>query len=287
MPRQARIDYPGLLQHVIVRGIERRPIVADDTDRERFIQRLEHLTQETAVDCYAWALLDNHFHLLVRPRVDRLATFMRRLLTSYAVSFNKRHSRSGHLFQNRYKSIVCDENAYLLELIRYIHLNPLRAGIIATLEELEQHPWCGHSQLMGASSGSIINQDFVLPLFSQQCKKSRQAYQQFIADGIGKEVIHLSGGGKKTTLALDDNLSEEDYFDERILGGGNFVETVLSQTNPDLITKKPTIREWGQVLKHHLFLLHPPHDQTSTHRIPRCRLPHHLSWQCQAEYLQR
>ncbi|NOY13070.1 MAG: transposase, partial [Deltaproteobacteria bacterium] len=123
MPRHARIDAPELLQHVIVRGIEKRPIFLDDQDREDFLARFSLLLNETATDCYAWALLDTHFHLLLRPRIGKLASFMRRLLTGYAVVFNLRHKRAGHLFQNRYKSIVCDGDAYLLELVRYIHLN--------------------------------------------------------------------------------------------------------------------------------------------------------------------
>jgi REP element-mobilizing transposase RayT len=128
MPRLARLDIAGLLQHVIVRGIERRDIFSDDIDRQNFVDRVITLLSETGVRCYAWAILSNHFHLLLKPTATPLASFMRRLLTGYAMSFNRRHTRSGHLFQNRYKSIVCEEEPYLLELVRYIHLNPLTAG---------------------------------------------------------------------------------------------------------------------------------------------------------------
>ena len=128
MPRHARIDIPGFLQHVIVRGIERRDIFITDDDREDFVRRLSGLLEETSTACYAWALLDNHVHLLLIPTEISLSILMRRLLTGYAVSFNLRHKRAGHLFQNRYKSIVCDSDVYLLELVRYIHLNPVRAG---------------------------------------------------------------------------------------------------------------------------------------------------------------
>jgi REP element-mobilizing transposase RayT len=140
MPRSARLDSPGLLQHVIVRGNERRPIFLDDQDRSFFLGRFSSLLQATDTDCLAWALLTNHFHLLLRPRSGHLATFMRRLLTSYAVTFNRRHKRSGHLFQNRYKSFVCEEEVYFLELVRYIHLNPLRAGRVVDLDALAMYP---------------------------------------------------------------------------------------------------------------------------------------------------
>ena len=117
MPRSPRLDIPGLLQHVIVRGIEKRDIFFEDREREFFVERLSSLLKETEVRCFAWALMSNHFHLLLMPTHGTLATFMRRLLTGYAVYFNREHNRTGHLFQNRYKSIVCEEEPYLLELV--------------------------------------------------------------------------------------------------------------------------------------------------------------------------
>ena len=125
MPRLARLDAPGVLHHIIIRGIERRKIFRDDRDRENFLDRLERILLETKTGCYAWTFLENHAHFLMRTGEIPLATVMRRLLTGYAVSFNRRYKRHGHLFQNRYKSIVCQEDTYLLELVRYIHLDPL------------------------------------------------------------------------------------------------------------------------------------------------------------------
>lgn len=130
MPRLARLDALGVLQHVIARGIGRREIFTDDKDRQSFLDRLGGILGETNTECFAWALIPNHFHLLVRTGLAPLSQVMRRLLTGHAVVFNRRHRRSGHLFQNRYKSVVCEEDPYLLELVRYIHLNPLRAGIV-------------------------------------------------------------------------------------------------------------------------------------------------------------
>ncbi len=149
MPRQPRLYIPHVLHHVIVRGIERRDIFADDTDRERFVARLSSLLTKSATKCFAWSLLPNHFHLLLMPTTISLADTMRSLLTGYAVYFNRKYQRSGHLFQNRYKSILCEEEPYLLELIRYIHLNPLRAGLVPDLDSLERYPWSGHAVLLG------------------------------------------------------------------------------------------------------------------------------------------
>ena len=149
MPRKSRIDAPGALHHLIVRGIERRKIFDDDTDRNSFIDRLDHIVTDTKTGCYAWALIPNHFHLLFRTGQVPIATVMQRLLTGHAGYYNKRHRRSGHLFQNRYKSILCQEDAYLLELVRYIHLNPLRAGLVQDYHRLSKYPYCGHSALLG------------------------------------------------------------------------------------------------------------------------------------------
>ena len=131
MPRKARIDAAGALHHIIVRGIECRKIFRDDADRDAFLARLGKVIDETQTDCFTWALIPNHFHLLLRTGLTPISTVMRRPLTGYAVQFNKRYRRHGHLYQNRYKSILCQQQAYLQELVRYIHLNPLRAGLVS------------------------------------------------------------------------------------------------------------------------------------------------------------
>src|SRR3989338_7612133 len=128
MPRQARLDAPGTLHHVIIRGIEKKPIVKDDADRKAFIDRMGQLAFESQTAIHAWALMTNHAHILLQSGPKGLPSLMRRLLTGYAITFNKRHRRHGHLFQNRYKSIICDKDSYFTGLVRYIHLNPLRAG---------------------------------------------------------------------------------------------------------------------------------------------------------------
>ncbi|MDA3902631.1 MAG: transposase [Desulfuromusa sp.] len=229
MPRSARIDIPNLLQHVIIRGIERRNVFVDDDDRHNFVKRFSDLLIATETDCLAWALLDNHVHLLLCPRPTPLAKFMRRLLTGYAVTFNRRHQRSGHLFQNRYKSIVCDEEDYLLELVRYIHLNPLRAGLVSTLEELDHYPWCGHSVLLGQAAlpGQVMSE--VLARFGKTIKTSRQGYRAFVAEGVAmgrRNDLVGSGRQRRQTVAEQQG---NDFRDARILGNGDFVEQLLLQ----------------------------------------------------------
>jgi REP element-mobilizing transposase RayT len=133
----------------MIRGIERRSIFLNTEDREDLIERLTTLLPETKTTYYAWVFIPNHAHFLFRSGTNGLAALMRRLLTGYAVSFNLRHNRHGRLFQNRYKSIICQEDIYLKELVRYLHLNPIRAKFLAELKELDQYSYSGHRALRG------------------------------------------------------------------------------------------------------------------------------------------
>ncbi|MBW2635955.1 MAG: transposase, partial [Deltaproteobacteria bacterium] len=154
MPRKARIDPPGALQHIIARGIARRKVFDDNADRDFFVDRLGLILTDTNTQCFAWALIPNHFHLLLKTGTTPIATVMKRLLTSYAMHYNRRLKRHGHLFQNRYKSILCQEDAYLLELVCYIHLNPLRAKQVEDMNGLDNYLYGGHSTLMGKTTAA-------------------------------------------------------------------------------------------------------------------------------------
>lgn len=224
MPRQPRLDIPGLLQHVIVRGNEGRNIFRTNIDRHDFVNRLSALLVETHTDCFAWALIPNHFHLLLKPKGCELKHLMRRLLTGYAVNFNKRHQRSGHLFQNRYKSIVCEEDTYLLELIRYIHLNPLRAGLVKDLDALARFPWSGHGGLLGCTTLEGQCTGEVLALFGDHQASASRRYEDFVADGVGLGARPDLSGGERKRSCGNQCSKEPQAFDERILGSGNFVQ---------------------------------------------------------------
>ena len=160
MPRKARIDAPGAVQHVIIRGIEKKDIFRTDADRRNFLKRFGTIVADSETACYAWALMPNHIHLLLRTGLMPISTVMRRLLTGYAVSFNRKYNRHGHLFQNRYKSILCQEDPYLKELVRYIHLNPLRADLVTDMTVLNTYPWSGHSVIMGKTRREWQNVEY-------------------------------------------------------------------------------------------------------------------------------
>ena len=235
MPRLPRIDIEGVLQHVMIRGIEKRDIFIDNRDRFDFLERFSRLLLKTNTECLAWSLLSNHAHALLRPRRGNgsLSELMQRLLTGYAVAFNLRHHRCGRLFQNRYKSIVCEEDSYLLELIRYIHLNPIRAGLVPSIRKLDTYKWSGHAGLMGCAllPGQVIGD--VLLQFDDDEKKARKKYHDFVTDGIALgRRNELVGGGLKRRMTLSGPHDYEPY-DERILGSGDFVEEVWQETeNP-------------------------------------------------------
>ncbi len=233
MPRQPRLDAPNALHHVMVRGLERRVIFRDDTDRDDFLARLAALAEHGALTVYAWALLPNHAHLLVRTGMRPLARSMRSLLTGYAGTFNRRHERVGHLFQNRYKSVVVEEEPYLLELVRYLHLNPLRAKVVPDLRSLDRYPWTGHSALLGKVPRPWQATQAVLAQFAASPRRARAAYRAFIADGIPQgRRPDLQGGGLVRSLggwAAVGSLrrGREAYgSDERVLGSAEFVEAL-------------------------------------------------------------
>ena len=242
MPRLARLDAPGVLHHVMGRGIEKKRIFYSDEDRNDFLGRLELLAKDGAMEIYAWVLMPNHFHLLCKTKKLPLATIMRRLLTGYVVNFNKRHKRYGHLFQNRYKSIVCQENVYLKELVRYIHLNLLRADIVKNIKDLNRNPWSGHSALTGKIKRKWQNTKYVLSFFDGS-GDSRKNYLQYVKDGIDQgRRPELVGGGLirsmgswSAVLAIRRSGVKEEY-DQRILGDGDFVKQVISGLD-DLVKK--------------------------------------------------
>lgn len=149
MARGPRIDAPGVAHHVMIRGIERRKIFHDTEDYESFLSRLDVLVPELGFRCFAWALMPNHVHLALQTGPVPLARLMARVGTGYALGFNHRHQRVGHLFQNRYRSRPVNDDRDLLGLILYIHRNPLRAGLVDEPDELGRFPWCGHGALSG------------------------------------------------------------------------------------------------------------------------------------------
>ncbi len=237
MPRQARLDYPGSLNHVIIRGFERRKIFLDDSDKDDFLQRLSHLMPSTQMACYAWCLLPNQIHLLMKSGGLGLSYLMRRLLTGYVVSFNKKHNRSGPLFQNRFKSVLCQEDLYLTELVRYIHLKPLTDKLVNSLPNLAKYEYCGHGALLGESDVQWQDTRYILSRFAKKAGDAQKEYLAFVKEGHQSgQTRELTGGGLIRSAGgwtelkkLRKSGAEKAKGDERILGDYKFVSMVLSK----------------------------------------------------------
>jgi len=235
------LDAVGALHHVMARGIEGCDIFRDDSDRDEFVRRLAVVVERTGLEIHAWTLMPNHFHLLARTKIAPLERAMRALLTGHAIYFNRRHQRVGHLFQNRYKSIVCDHDSYFLELVRYIHLNPLRGGVVPSLEALDSYPYSGHATLLGRYRRPWQVTELVLRALGNDAVSSAAAYRCFVskaasqgrrADLVGGGLVRSAGGW----AAVKELRRGRERFasDERVLGDTNFVERLLAELgNPE------------------------------------------------------
>jgi len=236
------------LHHVILRGIEKRRIVDDDEDREDFTARMGANALDTGTSVYAWALMTNHAHILLRSGTAGLPTFMRRFLSGYAVFYNRRHRRQGQLFQNRYKSIVCEEDPYFKELVRYIHLNPLRAGLVETLAKLDRYKWCGHGVVMNRCKNDWQDRRYVLKWFGRKDEEAQKAYRRFVKEGIalgkrpdltGGGLIRSVGGWSVVKSMRNSGIKEES--DARILGSGEFVSAAIKHAAEKVKYQLPAV----------------------------------------------
>ena len=185
--------------------------------------------------------MTNHAHILLRSAEIGLSGYMRRLLTGYAISYNRRHGRWGHLFQNRYKSIICEEDAYFTELVRYIHLNPLRAKLVKNFDKLDRYRWCGHSVLIGKVKNDWQDRDYVLKWFGTKEGEAKKYYRDYVKKGIDKgRRPELVGGGLIRSLGGWSAVKrmrrsgDREWSDDRILGSGEFVEQVIKEAEAKL-----------------------------------------------------
>lgn len=242
---------PGGYYHVIGRGLERRRIFADDADKDNFLARLGEKLPRLEMHCLAWAVMPNHYHLLIRVGEQPLSTLMASVLGGYAGHYNRRHMRHGYVFQNRYSSILCDENTYLLELIRYIHLNPLRAGITGTIDDLACYPWTGHAGISENRPRPWHAAEDLLALFGKERRRALGRYKAFLAEGakVKPSPAQYSRGGLIRSHGgweMLSRLRKEHRCcigDERILGDSHFVEKALKQDRMNIDARSRLQRE--------------------------------------------
>jgi putative transposase len=183
LPRGARVDAPGTIHHVWSRGVERGVIFGDDGDRFDLRDRMASIAPECGASVPAWAFLGNHFHLVVRTGPVRISTLMRRVLTGYALRFNQRHARSGYVFQGRFGSRIVGDSTGLMTIIRYVHRNPVEAGIVRDLDGLEDYRWCGHAALVGRRAPhSFEAVSLALSVFDDDAHNARRMLREWMRE---------------------------------------------------------------------------------------------------------
>ena len=185
MTRPLRLEFPGAVYHITARGDAQEDIFLDDSDRTSFLDLLAREVRQQRWQLYAYCLMDNHYHLLLETPEPNLVAGMRRLNGVYTQAFNRRHGRVGHVLQGRYKSILVDRDAYLLELCRYVVLNPVRAGMV---KRAGDWPWSSYRATMGRTAApDWLRADWVLAQFADDPARAREAYRQFVRAGVEAE----------------------------------------------------------------------------------------------------
>ena len=242
MPTKKRITVPGACVHIMARGISGTDIFSDDEDRRMFLSLLSLGIGQNGYLCYAWTLMSNHYHLLVRSSENPLERLMRRLNSRYAQYHNNKTGRKGYLFQDRYKSIITQDQHYLEELIRYIHLNPLRAGICKTMDELDRYPWCGHAALVGTIANTFQSTDAVLRRFGAGVDEARRRYKDFLLQGIDNvDDDWLLATVRNCNAGVEDRDRPECW----VIGDREFVVSVMKKNEQRLRMSRAAREQWS------------------------------------------
>jgi len=219
MARKPRIEYEGAFYHVITRGNQRQKVFKDRYDFLKYIEILSSYKRRYNYYLYCYVLMSNHIHLLIETREIPLSKILQGVNQSYTMYFNRRYKTVGHLFQGRYKAILCDRDEYLLTLVKYIHLNPVRAKVVKIPDEYE---WSSHHNYAKQNSkGDLIDTDQVLRMFSEDKAAARKLYKAYMGDGltIKKEDIYRT-------------------IDQRILGREEFIDKVIDKYEGELVKEK-------------------------------------------------
>ncbi|MEP5764848.1 MAG: transposase [Halieaceae bacterium] len=193
MARPLRLEFAGALYHVTSRGDRREDIYEEDADRLAFLAVLDDVCNTYNWVCHAYCLMSNHYHLLIETPDANLSKGMRQLNGVYTQCFNRSHRRVGHVFQGRYKAILVEKQSYLLEVARYIVLNPVRAAMVPSAGEW---PWSSYRAMVGcAESRSCLTMDWVLSAFGKRRLDAIERYKRFVAEGKGQPALwhHLKG----------------------------------------------------------------------------------------------
>lgn len=232
MARRRRPDWQDALHHIIARGIDGKAVFQTCSDKQDLINRFEYLVPDMDVEIYAWAVMPNHLHLLTRTGDRPICSFMHRLLTGYATSYNRRNERQGHVFQGRFKSIPVQEDTYFLRLVKYIHCNPLKAGIVDAPDKLEDYPWCGHGSMLGTRKYLWHNSIYALSKFGQDAIEQKMNYRRLVIEEYDNNTLEeLTRGtyclGSKGIVDLSKEIKPKNGY--RVLGDKDFALRILKK----------------------------------------------------------
>lgn len=207
MPRKPRIEFEGAFYHVITRGNQRQRIFHDSADFQKYLLLLAVYKNRTGCRIYAYVLMNNHVHLLIETKETPLSKVMQGFNQTYTMYYNRKYRTVGHLFQGRYKAILCDRDAYLLGLLKYIHQNPVRAKATKLLDEYD---WSSHHAYTGKNNPlSLVDTDPVLRMFSENKSRARRKYREFMAaqETMARDAVYAT---------VDQRLQGDEYFLEQV-----------------------------------------------------------------------
>jgi putative transposase len=194
MPHICRLDFPGTLHHVMSHCVEGCLGLAEDRARIDFLDRLRTLVEQGQLRLHAWALMSNHYHLIAEPLEKTLSVSLQKLLTGFASAFNSRNSRRGHVFDARFRSILVEKESYFLKLLAYVHLNPLRAGAVGSLDELNDYPWTGHATMIGRTDCPWFSTELVASMLASSGGSWKESYLDLLKSNLGEESPSMDSG---------------------------------------------------------------------------------------------
>lgn len=183
MPRQARKKSESGIYHIMLRGINRQVLFEDEEDKEKFLDTIRQYKQKREYKIIGYCLMDNHVHILIREGNEPIANTMKRIGVSYVYWYNWKNKRSGHLFQDRYKSEIVEDEQYLLSVLRYIHQNPINAGIE---QEISRYKWSSYNEYVGKPK--IADTALVLGMFSENEKLAKEDFARYMAESVGSKI---------------------------------------------------------------------------------------------------
>ncbi|MDD4834648.1 MAG: transposase [Lutispora sp.] len=209
MARKPRVEYPGALYHVMCRGNNGEYVLNKDEDKLIYLELVRKYKERYGFKLYSYCIMNNHVHLLIEMETVELSKIMQGIQQSFTQRYNKKYNRTGHVFQQRYKAVLCDKDNYLLQLIKYIHYNPVEAGIEAGLN----YQWSSHNNYLKFKNDGLVEIDFVLGMFREDYKKAHRLYEEFMNLNNGDNDIDDYTIKYESSVAMGEDIDKSSTMD--------------------------------------------------------------------------